>query len=147
MLDIKWIKLSSVRDERGCLTAIEGVKDIPFEIKRVFYMHDVSALANRGGHAHRETDQFLVAVSGSIELLLSDGVKSASIVLSDPTSGILLPRMTWTRLYNFSESAVCLVLANTLYDMKMSIRDWSSYLKVKSINYCEEPYYANEFKR
>ena len=126
--DVVWRKLRSVRDERGSLTAIEGALDIPFEIERVFYMHDIAPGSDRGGHAHRDTDQLAVAVHGTVHLRVSDGRSARLILLDDPTWGLLLPRMTWTRLMHFSPGAVCVVLASTHYDMSQSIRSWGAYL-------------------
>ncbi|MDA7679711.1 FdtA/QdtA family cupin domain-containing protein [bacterium] len=139
MLDIRWVKLHSVKDDRGCLTAIEGAKDVPFDIQRVFYMHDVVPGSNRGGHAHRDTDQLAVAVHGSMKLTLSDGETSVSIVLDDPAWGVTLPCMTWTRLYDFTDGGVCMVLASTQYQMRMSIRDWPSYLEARGLSARPEP--------
>jgi hypothetical protein len=139
MLDIRWVRLHSVQDDRGCLTAIEGGRGIPFSIQRVFYMHDVAPGANRGGHAHRDTDQLAIATHGALCLTLSDGETSASVVLRDPAWGLFLPRMTWTRLYNFTDSGVCLVLASTHYDMSRSIRNWPSYLEERGLSSRPEP--------
>jgi hypothetical protein len=126
--ETNWCKLHSAYDERGCLTSIEGKQTIPFEIKRVFYMHDVLKGADRGGHAHSDTDQLAVAVHGSLKIMVSNGVESCTVVLDSPSWGILLPRLTWTRLIDFSEGAVCMVLASTHYDRSKSIRSWPEYL-------------------
>ena len=126
--DVQWVRLSTHADARGELTAIEDDKDVSFDIKRVFYMHDVTAGSIRGGHAHRETDQFAVAVSGTVRIVVSDGVDSKQIILDTPSAGVLLPRMTWTCLTDFSPGAVCLVLASTQYDRSASIRNWADYL-------------------
>jgi dTDP-4-dehydrorhamnose 3,5-epimerase-like enzyme len=136
--DIAWKKIQSVRDERGCLTAIEAGQIVPFDVKRVFYMHDVAQGADRGGHAHRDTDQFAVAVHGSLKIVVSDGVESRLVVLDDPSWGVALPRMTWTRLMDFSEGAVCLVLASTHYDRAKSIRTWPEYLAERGVPECQE---------
>lgn len=136
--DIKWINLNSVCDDRGCLTAIEGSQEVPFEIKRVFYMHDVVKGADRGGHAHRDTDQFAVAVHGSLKIVVSDGVDSRLVILDAPGWGVTLPRMTWTSLFEFSEGAVCLVLSSTHYDRSKSIRTWSEYLAERRLTECLE---------
>lgn len=132
--DITWINLRSVCDDRGCLTAIEGGKMIPFEVKRVFYMHNVVQGADRGGHAHRDTDQFAVAVHGSLKIIISDGLDSCTVILDNPGWGITLPRLTWTSLVDFSDGAVCMVLASTHYDRSKSIRTWSEYLAVRGVS-------------
>jgi len=88
-------------------------------------MHHV--LADRGGHAHTETDQVIVAVSGCFKVDVSDGAMSVSFLLDDPTVGLYVPRMLFQSLYQFSADAVCLVLASTHYDMSKSIRSWDAY--------------------
>ena len=147
MRDVAWVRLRSVQDGRGSLTAIEGGQDIPIDILRVFYMHDVTAGADRGGHAHRDTDQVAVAIHGSIKLTLSDGDRSIGIVLDDPRWGLTLPRMTWTRLFDFSPGAVCMILASTHYDMGRSIRSWSDYLAARSLSDRPEPTRGTPFPR
>jgi dTDP-4-dehydrorhamnose 3,5-epimerase-like enzyme len=126
--DVQWMRLNTHTDERGKLTAIETDVDVSFDIKRVFYVHDVNEASIRGGHAHRETDQFAVAVSGTVRIVVSDGVNARKIILNNPSAGVLLPRMTWTSLTDFSPGAVCLVLASTRYDISASIRNWADYL-------------------
>lgn len=147
MLNVRWIKLNSVLDDRGRLTSIEGDFDIPFSIQRIFYMHDISKGSERGGHAHMETDQLAVAVHGSVNIILGDGKESVMVELNDPTWGIFLPRMTWTRLYNFSDNGVCMVLANTHYEIKKSIRSWSEYLSYLEYNSVTEPISAPILKK
>lgn len=136
--DVTWINLRSVCDDRGCLTAIEGGQMIPFEVKRVFYMYKVAHGADRGGHAHHDTDQFAVAVHGSLKIIVSDGIESRTVILDSPGWGITLPRLTWTSLVDFSDGAVCMVLANTHYDRSKSIRTWSEYLAVRGVSPCPE---------
>ena len=124
--DVRWLELPSTTDSRGVLTAIEGGQGIPFEIKRVFYMHHV--VADRGGHAHRDTEQVAIAAAGTHRIDVSDGEHSQTFEMTDPVRGLYIPRMTFTRLYDFSPGAVCLVLASTHYDMGRSIRSWEDYL-------------------
>jgi len=138
MLKVKWINLHSVCDDRGCLTAIEGSKAVPFEIRRIFYLHNVTLGADRGGHAHLDTDQFAIAVNGSLNIVVSDGIEARSLVLDTPSWGISLPRMTWTKLIDFSENAVCLVLANTHYDRSKSLRTWADYLTHRGLQQSPE---------
>ncbi len=125
--EIKWIDLPSNRDERGVLTSIESGMDIPFKIKRVFYMHHVEK--NRGGHAHRDTDQVVIALVGDFMIDFSDGSRTNTYHLDDPTKGLFMPRMVFTRLYDFSKDAVCAVLANTHYEISRSIRSWEDYME------------------
>ena len=120
------IDIQTVKDARGCLSSIEATRDIPIEIKRIFYMHHV--VTDRGGHAHTDTDQVIIAMSGTIKIRLFDGVNTDEYVLNDCTKGLYVPRLTFTDLYDFSADAVCLVLANTHYDIKKSLRNMDDYL-------------------
>jgi hypothetical protein len=128
---VRWIALPSVTDPRGVLTSIESGMDIPFEIKRIFMMHHVTAA--RGGHAHLDTDQVIIAAAGCFTLELSNGTCTRRFDLNDPAWGVYTPRMIFTQLHDFSPDAVCLVLANSHYDMSRSIRSWDDYLtRIKS---------------
>ena len=123
---VRWIDLPAVADSRGTLTAVEATKDIPFEIRRVFYMHHISA--DRGGHAHRDTDQVVIGISGRHVIEVRDAERSLRFVLDDPNRGLYLPRMTFTSLVEFSAGAVALVLASTHYDRSRSLRTFADYL-------------------
>ena len=124
---IREIVFSTIRDSRGCLTAIEAEnRDIPIEVKRIFYMHHVSD--DRGGHAHIDTDQVIFAAAGSFRVRLTDGRETRVFLLDDCTRGIYVPRLTFTDLYDFTEDAVCMVLANTHYDIGRSLRSYDAYL-------------------
>jgi hypothetical protein len=123
---LHWIDLPYVPDARGVLTSIESGLDVPFEIRRVFFMRDVRG--ERGGHAHRVTHQLLVPVAGSFRVEVSDGTESASHTMNDPHRGLLLPPMTWVRLTDFTADAICLVLADTLYADVSYIRDWDEFI-------------------
>ena len=122
----RWITLPYMPDHRGVLTSIESGLDVPFEIRRVFFMRDVRG--ERGGHAHRVTHQLLVPVAGSFRVEVSDGTESGSHTMNDPHRGLLLPPMTWVRLTDFTPDAVCLVLADTLYADVSYIRDWDEFV-------------------
>lgn len=124
------IRLKSNVDDRGTLTAVEGGVDIPFDIARCYFMHDV--LAPRGGHAHRASEQIVIAVAGSCRIRLSDGVATEEVVLDSPSSGVYIGPMTWIEVPFFSPGAVVLVLASTHYDNKKVIRDWNEYLREKA---------------
>lgn len=126
--DIRWIDLPAVTDDRGTLTAVEGMVDIPFTINRIFYMHHVSA--DRGGHAHRDTDQVVIGISGRHVIEVRDATRSLRFVLDNPDRGLYLPRMIFTTLLDFSVDAVSLVLASTHYDRSRSIRTFPEYLAV-----------------
>jgi dTDP-4-dehydrorhamnose 3,5-epimerase-like enzyme len=124
--EIRWIDLPAVTDDRGTLTAVEATVDIPFDIRRIFYMHHISA--DRGGHAHRDTDQVIIGISGRHVIEVKDARRSLRFVLDDPDKGLYLPRMTFTSLMEFSPGAVSLVLASTHYDRSRSIRTFEEYL-------------------
>jgi hypothetical protein len=126
--EIRWIDLPAVTDDRGTLTAIEAARDIPFVIERIFYMHHVSS--GRGGHAHRDTDQVVIGISGRHVVEVKDAHQSLRFVLDDPNRGLYLPRMTFTSLVEFSPGAVSLVLASTHYDRAKSLRTFDDYLAV-----------------
>jgi len=128
---VKKIDLPSCEDARGILTAIEGDIDIPFEIKRIFYMHHI--VADRAGHAHRETDQVVIGAAGSSMMDISDGVTNHTYQLTDPAIGFYIPRMLFVRIYDLSTDALILVLANSHYDMSKSIRSWDEYLKEREV--------------
>ena len=134
-MEIKVLNFRTNFDARGALTSIEGEgNDIPIDIKRIFYMHHV--VDNRGGHAHIDTDQVLICVFGSFKLKLFDGRNTQEFVMDDCTKGVYIPRLTFTDMYDFSSDAVCLVLANTHYDMGRSLRSmdaYISYLKEKQL--------------
>ncbi len=140
MDEIKWLDFQSTVDSRGRLTAIEGGNHIPFQISRVFYVHQVSAQTDRGGHAHRDTDQVLTCVYGSMKVDASNGGGVRTFVLDNATKGIYIPRMVYVRLYDFSPGAVLLVLANTVYDRTRSLRSWSEYLATKGLPDAPEPF-------
>jgi len=125
--DVRWIELPSNMDSRGILTSIESGIDIPFTIQRVFYMHHI--VADRGGHAHRDTDQVVIAIAGRFIMELTDGTSHLRFELDDPMRGIYIPRMIFIRMHDFSPGAVCCVLASTHYDITKSIRSWEEYLK------------------
>lgn len=119
------IDLHTAYDTRGMLTSIEEILDIPIEIKRIFYMHHVAE--DRGGHAHIDTDQIVIPIHGTFKVQLYDGVELLEYIMDDCMKGLYIPRLTFTNLYDFSLDAVCLVLANTHYDMSKSLRSLETY--------------------
>ncbi len=122
----KLITLPKIEDRRGNLSVVE--KDIiPFEIKRVYYLYDVPSGAFRGGHAHINQSEFLVALSGSFNVILNDGKQKFTITLNKPNEGLLIPTGIWRELENFSSGAVCLVLASDVFDEADYIRDFEIF--------------------
>lgn len=129
LADVRWISFPHAIDARGVLTAIEGNQDIPFEIRRIFYMYGTPAGVERGGHAHSDTRQIVISIAGQFKVDLSDGSTTRSFEVTDPTRGLYVPAMIWARLYDFSLEAVCLVLADTHYDRSRSLRNWDDFLR------------------
>ena len=126
MKRVQLISIPKIEDTRGNLAVIE--KDgVPFEIKRVYYLYDVPSDSYRGGHAHKEQVELLIAVSGSFEVVLDDGNQKQSVMLNKPNIGLLIPTMIWRELQNFSSGAVCLVLASDVFDEKDYLRDYEDF--------------------
>ena len=123
---VKMIDLPSIFDKRGIITSIEATYDVPFEITRIFFLHQVRE--NRGGHAHLDTDQVIISINGSLRVTLFDGQKSVDFLMDDATKGLYVPRLLFIELSEFSSDSVCLVLANTHYDIKKSIRNKQDYI-------------------
>ena len=126
----KLIEFKDLGDERGNLVVIEGEgTDIPFDIKRVFYIYGSDSTVVRGQHANRETEFLLVNVSGNSKVKVDNGIESAVIELNRPRMGLYLSAMLWKDMYEFSEDSVLLVLASRHYDEKEYIRDYSTYIQ------------------
>ena len=116
-------------DTRGKLVVVEGVKDIPFEIKRIFYIYGSDPDVVRGKHANRETEFVLINVCGSSRVRVFDGKTEEIFVLDKPHTGIYLPKMVWKDMYDFSKDSILLVLASTYYNNSEYIRDYEEYIK------------------
>lgn len=127
---VSLIELPKISDEngRGNLSVIEK-EILPFEIARVYYLYDVPSDAYRGGHAHKNLQQFLLPLSGSFEVILKDGKNSRTVTLNKPNKGLLIVPGIWRELENFSSGAVCLVLASEVYDEADYIRDFETFKK------------------
>lgn len=127
-MDVRRLTFTVNGDERGALTALEVERDVPFPIQRVFLVHDVAPGVPRGGHAHRDTDQVVLGLAGTVEVRVSDGTDEAVHLLSGPGEGLYVGRMTWIDLARFDPGAICLVLASDRYDRARSLRTWDDYL-------------------
>ena len=124
--NVKIIDIPKVHDERGFLAVIE--KDvIPFVIKRVYYLYDVPTESSRGGHAHKQQQSIIIALSGSFEVIVDDGKSKKRIMLNKPNQGLFIPTNIWREIENFSSGSVCLVLASTEYDEAEYIRDYKQF--------------------
>lgn len=130
----KIIDLDIKGDERGSLIALEDNSNIPFKIKRVYYIFDTKRGVRRGLHAHRKLKQFIICVSGSCKILLDNGERRENIYLNTPTKGILLDSLIWREMYDFSRDCVLVVLASEYYDRDDYISDYQSFLKEVKAN-------------
>ncbi len=120
--------MPKVHDPRGNLTFIEEVRHVPFEIKRVYYLYDVPGGASRAGHAHRELEQFVIAASGSFDIVLDDGVSKHRFFLNRSYYGLYIAPLMWREIENFSSGSVCLVLTSAYYDEGDYYRDYSEFM-------------------
>lgn len=129
--DCSVIELPKIENRSGNITPIHGSVNVPFDIKRVFYTYDIPGGESRGAHAHKECHQFLIAASGSYEVLLDDGVNRRTVMLNRPFLGVHIPPGIWASEQGFSSGAVCLVLASHKYDEADYIREYNEFLKFK----------------
>lgn len=130
--DCKVINLSQIGDRNGHITALNNNKEIPFSINRIFYLYDIPGGESRGAHAHKECHQFLVAASGSFEVLLDDGTTKRTVTLRSPNVGLHISPGIWASEINFSSGSICLVIASHIYQEEDYIRDYNDYLKYKT---------------
>lgn len=129
--DVQLIEVPQAHDVRGNLSVIEG-NTIPFEIKRVYYLYDIPTASVRGGHAHKNLRQLLVALSGSFDVVLKDGIAAKTVTLNKPNFGLLIPTGIWRELQNFSSGSVCLVLASAEFEEADYIRDFDHFKLFKN---------------
>jgi hypothetical protein len=125
-----WLDFTVIHDARGNLSVIENFKHIPFEMKRVFFLYDIPAMAERAGHAHYGLVQVFISMSGSFDLHLDDGVEKRTVHLCRANRGYLVQPWTWGKLDNFSGSSVCLVVASQLYDETDYIRSYADFQRL-----------------
>jgi hypothetical protein len=127
--DCSVIELPKIENRSGNLTSIQNSIEIPFDIKRIFYLYDIPGGKERGAHAHFECHQFLIAGSGSFDVLLDDGKSKKLVTLNQPYKGLHIPPGIWASEINFSSGSICLVLASHKYDEKDYIREYNAFLK------------------
>ena len=125
----KIIDLLRIYDPRGNLTVVEQLKEVPFDIKRVYWTYDVPGGESRGGHAHKKCQSFIIAVSGSFTVRLDDGHKHETYHLNHPYQGLLINTGVWRTLEDFSSGAVCLALASELFDENDYIREYDDFIR------------------
>ena len=126
-----FIKLPKYLDERGNLSVIEECKDIPFKIERSYWIYDVPGGEHRGGHAYQENQEFIVAMSGSFDVILDDGHEKQTFHLNRSYYGLFVPKGMWREMENFSTNSLALVLSSTKYDENDYIRDYEEFLKLR----------------
>ena len=131
MIKAAIIQLPKFLDSRGNLSFVEQEKHIPFRIKRTYWLYDVPGGENRGGHAYRENREFIVALSGSFDVILDDGIKKKKFTLNRSYYGLYVPQGIWREMENFSTNSVGLILSSTEYDAKDYVRDYDEFLKQK----------------
>lgn len=129
--DCEYIELPKVVIREGNITALNGGVDLPFEIKRVFYTYDIPGGVTRGGHAHLQCHEFLVAASGSFEVVLDDGVNKRIVTLNRPYYGLHILPGIWSAEQEFSSGSICLAMTSDTYDDSDYIRDYAAFLKTR----------------
>lgn len=129
-MNIEIIELKVMGDERGSLIALEENHNVPFDVKRVYYIFNTKEDVRRGYHAHKNLKQLAICVSGSCSFLLDDGINKQYIDLNAPTQGLLIEGLVWREMYDFSSDCVLMVLADNYYDENDYLRDYDEFLKV-----------------
>ena len=129
--DVRLIELPKFTDPRGNLSVIEELKDIPFKIERTYWIYDVPGGETRGGHAYKENQEFIVALSGSFDVVLDDGKEKKTFSLNRSYNGLYVPKGMWREMENFSTNSLALVLSSTRYDVNDYIRDYEEFLRMK----------------
>lgn len=131
--DCHLIELNKNHRIKGNITVVENYREIPFATERIYYLYDIPGGESRGGHAHKELFQLIVAVSGSFDVILDDGIVKRSFTLNRPFYGLLIVPGIWRELVNFSSGAICLVLASSKYEINDYIREYEEFKKFKSL--------------
>jgi len=126
--DVKVVGIPKIKDPRGNLSVIEK-EVIPFNMQRVYYLYDVPSGSSRGGHAHIEQKEFLIALSGSFDVLLDDGVNKKTVTLNKPDEGLLITEGIWRELNNFSAGSVCLVVSSGEFSEEDYVREYKNFIK------------------
>jgi len=133
VFDCHVYRLQQVSVVSGRITFVENGNDVPFDVKRVFYLYDIPAGEDRGAHAHKECHQILIAVAGSFEIVVEDGRLKKTLFLNQPFTGLHIPPGIWAHQQNFSSGSICLVLASHPYNESDYIRNYEDYLKYRGI--------------
>ena len=131
VFDCSVVDISKITSKVGNITVVENGKNIPFDIKRIYYLYDIPGGESRGGHAHYELEQYIIAASGAFDVILDDGINKTRFHLNRSYYGLYVPALIWRELDNFSSGAICLVLASHRYDENDYIRMYDAFLKEK----------------
>ena len=131
--DCTIVELPQVHNEAGNITTIENNKNIPFEVKRIYYLYDIPGGEDRGAHGHKKLQQFIIAASGSFDVTIDDGVNKRTFSLNHPNRALHLVSGMWRELSNFSSGAICLVLASEKYEENDYIREYADFKEFKQI--------------
>ena len=129
-MEIKLIQLQSHGDDRGSLVSLEEQKNIPFPIKRVYYMFDTKDKVRRGFHAHKKLKQLAIVLKGSCRFLLDDGKEKIEMLLDNPAQGLYIESFVWREMFDFSEDCVLVVLADAFYDEEDYVRNYEEFIKM-----------------
>jgi hypothetical protein len=128
------LPLNKIHNRAGNITIVEGQKNVPFDVKRIYYLYDIPGGEDRGGHAHKELRQLIVAASGSFDVMLDDGINKKVVTLNRPDYGLMVVPGIWRELLEFSSGAICLVLASEGYLADDYIREYQKFLNIKNGN-------------
>ena len=126
------LPLSKIHNRAGNITVVEGSKNVPFDVKRLYYLYDIPGGEDRGGHAHKELRQLMVAASGSFDVMLDDGINKKIVTLNRPDYGLFVIPGIWRELMEFSSGAICLVLASDGYSEYDYLREYSDFINYKN---------------
>jgi hypothetical protein len=127
LADCEIIELRKISDPRGNLTPMESGLDVPFQIERIYYLYDVPGGSHRGGHAHKKLQQLIIAISGSFDVTLDDGMGKQKFTLNRPNYALYVCPMTWREIDNFSSASVCMVIASQKFDESDYIREYGMF--------------------
>jgi hypothetical protein len=133
VFDCSIVMLPQIKNRAGNITPVHSSLEVPFNVKRVFYLYDIPGGESRGAHAHKDCHQFLIAASGSFEVLLDDGKTQRVVQLNRPYYGLHVPPMLWASEVNFSSGSICLVLTSHLYNATDYVRDYTEYKSLRQI--------------
>ena len=131
VFDCNIVSLNVAKNRAGNLSSVENLKNIPFEIKRIYYIYDVPGGSDRGGHAHKDLEQFVIAVSGAFDVLLDDGINKTIFRLDRPNNALHIKKGIWRETRNFTSGSICMVIASNEYDLNDYIYDYETFIAFK----------------